>query len=251
LPPVSRSVTPGRLLRHALLRHAPLTGARFGPFGSLLIDEPRERAFFIAGAGVSTLDPQRGTLVRVTPTGGGVGTLVEDARTGHVFTTTLGSLRVVATGAGNSAARTQVPAGVGSLRMLDAHSGALLRTLPIGPATTGVAVDERRGRVYVLSVGFADAHNGLTRPGTLSVVDERSGQSVRTLAVGAIPVLLALDRRHDRLLVGCIGAFGGTPDDPWGWVPGPVRRLLPFLPRPPAPTSTPQGSVMILDTTRL
>jgi len=30
-----------------------------------------------------------------------------------------------------------------------------------------------------------------------------------------------------------------------------VRRLLPFLPRPPAPTSTPQGSVMILDTTRL
>jgi len=60
----------GRLLRHALLRHAPLTAARFGPFGSLLIDEPRERAFFIAGAGVSTLDPQRGTLVRVTPTGG-------------------------------------------------------------------------------------------------------------------------------------------------------------------------------------
>jgi len=234
-----------------LLRHAPLPGARFGPFGSLLIDEPRERAFFIAGAGVSTLDPQRGTLVRVTPTGGGVGTLVEDARTGHVFTTTLGPLRVVAMGAGNSAARTQVPAGVGSLRMLDARSGALLRTLPIGPATTGVAVDERRGRVYVLSVGFADAHNRLTRPGTLSVVDERSGQSVRTLAVGAVPVLLALDRRHDRLLVGCIGAFGGTPDDPWGWVPGPVRRLLPFLPRPPAPTSTPQGSVMILDTTRL
>jgi len=243
----------GRLLRHALLRHAPLTAARFGPFGSLLIDEPRERAFYIAGAGVSTLDPQRGTLVRVTPTGGGVGTLVEDARTGHVFTTTLGPLRVVATGARNSGAgtQTQVPAGVGSLLMLDARSGALVRTLPIGPATTGVAVDERRGRVYVLSIGFADAHNRLTRPGTLSVVDERRGQSVRTLAVGAVPVWLALDRRHDRLLVGCIGAFGGTPDDPWGWVPGPVRRLLPFLPRPPAPTSTPQGSVLILDTTRL
>ncbi len=234
-----------------LLRHVPLPGARFVPFASLLIDESRERAFFIASAGVSTLDPRRGTLVRVTPTGGGVGTLVEDARTGHVFTTTLGPLRVVAMGARNSAARTQVPAGDGSLRMLDARSGALLRSVPIGPFTTGVAVDERRGRVYVLSVGFADARGGLTRPGTLNVVDERSGQIVRTLVVGAVPATLALDRRHDRLLVGCYGAVGGTADDPWGWVPGPVRRLLPFLPRPPAPTSTPQGSVMILDTTRL
>jgi len=234
-----------------LLRHVPLPGARFVPFASLLIDESRERAFFIASAGVSTLDPRRGTLVRVTPTGGGVGTLVEDARTGHVFTTTLGPLRVVAMGARNSAARTQVPAGDGSLRMLDARSGALLRSVPIGPFTTGVAVDERRGRVYVLSVGFADARGGLTRPGTLNVVDERSGQIVRTLVVGAVPATLALDRRHDRLLVGCYGAVGGTADDPWGWVPGPVRRLLPFLPRPPAPTSTAQGSVMILDTTRL
>jgi hypothetical protein len=105
--------------------------------------------------------------------------------------------------------------------------------------------------VYVLSIGAVDARGGLTRPGALSVVDERSGQVVRTLAVGAVPLALALDRRHDRLLVGCIGAFGGTPDDPWGWAPGPVRRLLPFLPHPPAPIRTPQGSVLVLDTTRL
>ncbi len=233
------------------LRHVPLPGARFVPFASLLIDESRERAFFIAGAGVSTLDPRRGTLVRVTPTGGGVGTLAEDARTGHVFTTTLGPARLVATGARTGAARASVPAGAGSLVMLDARSGALLRSVPIGPFTTGVAVDERRGRVYVLSIGFADARGGLTRPGTLNVVDERSGQIVRTLVVGAVPVTLAFDRRHDRLLVGCIGAFGGTQDDPWAWVPGPVRRLLPFLPHPPAPIRTPQGSVMVLDTTRL
>jgi len=56
-----------------LLRHASLPGARVGPVPSLLIDEPRERAFVIAGAGVSTLDPRRGTLVRVTPTGGARG----------------------------------------------------------------------------------------------------------------------------------------------------------------------------------
>jgi len=34
-------------------------------------------------------------------------------------------------------------------------------------------------------------------------------------------------------------------------VPAPVRRLLPFLPRPPAPIRTPQGSLMILDPARL
>jgi len=234
-----------------LLRHIPLPGSRLGPSPALLIDGPRARAFVVTGAGVAVLDVRRGALLGVTPMGSGVGTLVEDERAGHVFTTTLGSMRLVTTRTPSGTVHTQVPAGWGSLRMLDARSGALLRTVPIGPATTGVAVDARRGRVYVLNVGVADAHYGLTRPGTLSVVDERSGQVVRTLTVGVVPLSLALDRRHDRLLVGCVGAFGGTPDDPWGWVPGPVRRLLPFLPRPSAPMRTPQGSVMILDTTRL
>jgi len=87
------------------------------------------------------------------------------------------------------------------------------------------------------------------------VVDERTWRVMRTLAVGAAPVALALDRRHDRLLVACAGpspgVSGGTREDPWGWLPGPVRHLLPFLPRPPAPPATPQGSVTVLDTARL
>ncbi len=250
---VSPSMDVVDLTRGRLLRHTPLPGAGGGYYTSALIDEARGRAVLRTGAGVAVLDLRSGALLRVTPLGAGLGTIVEDTRTGRVFTTTLGAMRTVTTRTSNGSSSTSVPAGVGSLQTLDARTGALLHTLPIDLATTGVMVDERRGRVYVLSVGAADAHNELTRPGTLSVVDERSGQVVRTLATGAVPFSLTLDRRADRLLLECIGPIGGTaPDDPWGWIPGPVRRLLPFIPRPPAPTPrTPQGSVMILDTTRL
>ncbi len=247
------------LAQGRLLRHIPLPGTgSIALYHPPIIDEARGRAYVGLGSygygvgRVAVIDTRRATLLRATATGAGFGAIAEDTRTGRVFTTALGGLRTVTTRTpGGGTSSTQVPAGVGGLRVLDAGSGVLLRSVPIGVGTTDVAVDERRGRVYVLSIGPADAHNGLTRPGMLSVVDERSGQVVRTLAVGAVPVTLALDRHHDRLLVGCIGAFGGTPDDPWGWVPGQVRRLLPFLPRPPAPIRTPQGSVLILDTTRL
>jgi len=117
-----------------------------------------------------------------------VGTLVEDARTGHVFTTTLGSLRVVATGARNSGARTQtqVPAGVGSLLMLDARSGALLRTLPIGPATTGVAVDERRGQIAhdaLIAAMDADRELATVRAGTRCCDSAHPNQERRLLGL--------------------------------------------------------------------
>ncbi len=242
-----------------LLRHIPLPGTGFvALYHPPLLDEARGRAYvglvsYGYGVGrVAVIDTRRATLLRATATGAGFGDIAEDTRTGRVFTTALGGLRTVPTRTqGGVTSTTQVPAGVGSLQVLDAGSGVLLRSVPIGVGTTDVAVDERRGRVYVLSIGAADAHGGLTRPGTLNVVDERSGQVVRTLAVGAVPLTLALDRRHDRLLVGCIGPFGGAPEDPWSWVPGQVRRVLPFLPHPPTAIRTPQGSVLVLDTTRL
>ncbi len=242
-----------------LVRHIPLPGTGFVDlYHPPLIDEARGRAYVGLGGygygvgGVEVIDTRRATLLRATATGAGFGDIAEDTRTGRIFTTALGGMRTVTTRPpGGGTSTTQVPVGIGSLRVLDAGSGVLLRSLPIGVGTTDVAVDERRGRVYVLSIGPPDARGGLTRPGALNVVDERSGQVVHTLAVGAVPLTLALDRHHDRLLVACIGSFGGTPDDPWGWVPGQVRRLVPFLPHPPAPIRTPQGSVLVIDTTRL
>ncbi len=241
-----------------LLLHIPLAAGSFGADRPPLIDAGRARAFVaVSGSGtglmrIVALDIRRGAILHTTTMGGSLGGIAEDARTGRIFTTTQGAARWVPTRTGNNASTTSVPAGMGSLLMFDAWGGTLLRVLPIGLGTTDVAVDEQRGRVYVLSVGAADAHNGLTRPGTLSVVDEQSGQVVRTLTVGAVPTSLTLDRHADRLLVGCVGTIGGgPPNDPWGWVPPSLRHLLPFIPRPPTPSYPPPGSIMIFDTTRL
>jgi DNA-binding beta-propeller fold protein YncE len=265
------------LARGTLLRHIPLPGAGdASPLYPPLVDAARGRAYVGlgnpgagAGGAVAVLDIRHGALLRATATGAGIGGLAEDARAGRVFTTALGTPRMVMTrlrGGGVVIARMPAgmgafqglaltPAGTGTLQAVDARTGAPLRGVPLGVGMTDVAVDERRGRVYALSTGAADARGGLTRRGTLVVVDERTWRVMRTLAVGAAPVALALDRRHDRLLVACAGpspgVSGGTPEDPWGWLPGPVRHLLPFLPRPPAPPATPQGSVLVLDTTRL
>jgi len=247
-------LTRGRLVGHIVLPSAGFIAAYRPP----LLDAARGRAYIglsSYGSGpaqVAVIDTGRGTLVRDLATGVGFGTIAEDTRTGRVFATALGAVRTVTTRTpGGGTGTRQIPGGVGGLRVLDARSGTLLQRVPIGVGTTDVVVDERRGRVYALNIGPADARGGLTHPGTLSVVDERSGRVMRTLAVGAVPVTLALDRRHDRLLVGCYGAVGGTPNDPWAWVPSQVRRLLPVVPRPTAPSATPQGSVMVLDTTRL
>jgi len=240
-----------------LLFHIPLGTGQFDVDRPPLIDAPRGRAFIAIGGAsagpvrIVVLDIRRGVLLRTTTMAGSLGGIAEDTRTGRVFTTLQGAVRWAPARTGNGASTTSVPAGMGSLQMSDAWGGALLRVLPIGLGTTDVAVDERRGRVYVLNVGAADAHNGLTRPGTLSVVDERSGRVVRTFAVGAIPIALGLDRRHDRVLVECFGAFGVPPNDPWGWVPRSLRRLLPFVPPPPTPAHPAQGSVMIFDAARL
>ncbi len=267
------------LARGTLLRHISLPGAGYAfPLYPPLIDAARGRAYVGLGLGnpgtgrggvVAVLDARRGALLRATTTGAGIGSLAEDARMGRVFTTALGTPRAIVTrlrGGGMAVARMPagmgafqgiplMPTGPGGLQTLDARTGVLLRSVPLGVGTTDIAVDERRGRVYALSTGPTDARGGLTRPGTLVVVDERTWRVMRTLAVGAAPVALALDRHHDRLLVACAGpspgVSGGTPEDPWGWLPGPVRHLLPFLPRPPAPPATPQGSVTVLDTARL
>src|SRR5438067_11821030 len=41
--------------------------------------------------------------------------------------------------------------GANTLSLLDLSSGRVLRTVPVGPSPTALAVDERRGRVLVLN----------------------------------------------------------------------------------------------------
>ena len=79
-----------------------------------------------------------------------------------------------------------------------------------------------------------------------------TGQVLRTVAIGAEPMSMALDDRSQRLFIGDAGdPFPPPPPDPWAWLPGPVRSRLPFVP-PHAPATQPiAGKVLVLDASHL
>jgi DNA-binding beta-propeller fold protein YncE len=246
-----------------LLGRMPLPGG-FMVYDPPVVDEATGRAFVPVIAArnnasyVAVVDVQRSRLVRLVPLGRGAIEMAVDPRTERVVAATSGPTRPVtirdgSTGGIGSYAIVQVPTGPGSVQILDGHTGALLRTIRIGLAITAVAVDERRGRVYVTSVGAIDATSGaFTGPGLLSVLDERSGKVVRTVAVGVDPVGVVVDRQRERLFVANAGTYGlRRLNDPWGWLPGWLRRRLPLPPLPqPRPFRVP-ASVSVLDTTHL
>src|SRR5438067_3630976 len=84
-----------------------------------------------------------------------------------------------------------------TLSILDARSGALLRTVAVGQSPAFLLVDERAGRVLVVN----QSGNSVT------VVDARTGAVLRTVAVGEYPDAAAVDEHSGRAFV---GAFDGT-----------------------------------------
>ena len=135
--------------------------------------------------------------------------------------------------------------GDNSLSILGAHSGTPLHTVAVGQNPDAVAVDERKGRVYVASAGATDAAGNPVGPGSVDVLDARTGQIARTMAVGVAPSAVAVDERTGDVFV--VNA-GGTVSQPgaWAWVPRWVRRWLPFLPSQAARTRTVPGSLSVV-----
>jgi DNA-binding beta-propeller fold protein YncE len=115
--------------------------------GYMAVDEPLDTLFVATQTGISRLDARTGRLLGWTWSSGPNGVVV-DRRTQHVF----------------------VPVGgPGSVSMLDAHTGRLLRTVRISAEPHHIALDERIGRVYVLSDDT-----------TLSVIDTHTGALLAT-----------------------------------------------------------------------
>jgi DNA-binding beta-propeller fold protein YncE len=131
----------------------------------------------------------------------------------------------------------------GSVIMLDARSGTLIRTVALSDSPGPLVVDERAGRVVVLMRGW---------PGTInhvSILDARSGALLRTLPVGVEANGMAVDQRNGRVFVINGPGFVIVPDS-WAWLPAWLRRRLPFLP-PPGRHSRPVPSgVTMIDPTR-
>jgi len=125
---------------------------------------------------VSVLNAATGHVVGTIPVGRGAVAVAVDDRTGRVFVA-------------NDESR--------DISVLDARSGVVLRTVPVGFATA-LAVDEVAGRVIVANGGS----------GTVSVLDAKTGAVVRTLLVGGGPVAVAVDARTHRAFITSTGGPG-------------------------------------------
>ncbi|MGC4028567.1 MAG: YncE family protein [Steroidobacteraceae bacterium] len=79
----------------------------------------------------------------------------------------------------------------GSLTVLDARDGKLLRSVPTGEGALGVAFHPGRQQVYVAN----------RQAGTLTVVDAKDYSVVANLQTGTLPQTIAVDAKNDRVFV--------------------------------------------------
>jgi DNA-binding beta-propeller fold protein YncE len=211
----------GRLLRTVLAGLHP---------GIPVADDQTGRAFVPINAGLSVLDTRSGAVLRTVAVGQGqfaTSLPLLDARRGRVFV-------IISSGA-------TMPRTV-SVIMLDARSGALIRTVVLSDGPGPLVVDERAGRVVVLTRSW---------PGTIShvsILDARTGALLRTLPVGVRANGMAVDERNGHVLVINGPDFVIVPDS-WAWLPAWLRRRLPLLPPGRHSRPVPSGVTMI-DPTR-
>jgi len=139
-----------------------------------------------------------------------------------------------------------------SVSMVDAGSGRVVRTVPLALPPRAIAVDQRRGRVIVLT---SEEFMPSAPAGQVKVLDGRTGRLLHTVAVGADASALALDERTGTAFVTAMNVYGlpaGADTThrlrtwlhrwlPWSW----VSRLL-----PPVPAMT-TGTVTMLDLSHL
>ncbi len=132
--------------------------------------------------------------------------VVVDAPTRHVFVLT---------------AQPQGGATITSMRvavtMLDGTTGAPLRAVTLeahGFVDNGV-VDARTGRLFVLTSRVGRDNGPLTGPGTVHVIDGRTGGVVRAFGAGVSPRAMTPDVRRGRLFI-LDGGRRGPNDVPIG-----------------------------------
>jgi YVTN family beta-propeller protein len=140
-------------------------------------------------ATVSVLDAHSGALLRTVALGQRPTALSVDEAAGRVFT--LNSARIDPAVPYAASAST-------SVSVLDARSGALLRTVVPGALPSALAVDERSGHVFVTNSG----------DDTVSVLDARSGVMLRRVGLDGVPQALAVDAPAQRVFVGTNGPPG-------------------------------------------
>jgi len=283
----------------------------------VVVDAPRGQVFVATFKGVSALDARTGAVRHTYALGTVVQRIALDAGTAHLFAATEGTGKyglipitggagalvtmdartgklLHATAVGREPGAMAVDARAGRVvvvsaidrtaSVLDAGTGRVVRTVKIDGQPEGVAVDDRSGHALVAAMGFVNNMGRFTSPSSVTMLDTRSGNVARVVALDRSPLWsIVADAGHGRAYlpgaptivldtrsgarIGAIDDLFGIPAidpdtgravvaspggmaparDPWGWLPGPLRRLplIPSLPRAHAAPPT----VSVLDTT--
>jgi hypothetical protein len=181
----------------------------------------------VAGT-VTTVDSTRGTVVAVASVDPDASGIQVDEHTGHVFVESIGT-------SGFGLER----AGPGSVSMLDAAGGRLLRTIPVGSLPFGAALDATHHRLFVSSFDSTAIGSG-----RVQVLDTANGTLLRTIVVPTSPFSITVDARQEHLAV--TGLSGSDAQSSSGWMNAidDMRQLLKAA--TPAPTpAAPQGGLAL------
>jgi len=245
---------------------------------SLTIDARTGHGFAIvqkdAKAGLSALlmfDTRRGVLMGEVAAGVNPFAVVTDARAGRAYLLGQRETRLLDTTMGKllpARLPPSIPVAVDErrgrvfaddsdrVRVLDARSGRIIRTIALAHHTFGpIAVDARTGYLIITDVGPIDQGGPATGAfsflgtGSISVIDGNTGATLRTVSVGVSPRAIALDGQG-RLIVVNGGGSLRVPDA-WNWMPAWLRAHAPFLPPTRSRTRDVPGGVTILDLSRL
>jgi YVTN family beta-propeller protein len=180
-------------------------GYGFGYFQRSVAVAGAANRIYVGGTGdVSVLDARSGTLLTTLPMAGYGTRLAVDTATGQIYA-----------------------AGYDGLSVLDGRTGQVQRTIAAGGPASAVAIDSRRGRIYVAHADLPYSRGVHSGPGTVSVLDARTGAILRTRPVGIAPTSLAVDERTGQVIV--VNAGGRVQvHDAWTWLPGSLQRYVPF-----------------------
>ncbi len=193
------------------------------------------------------LDTASGRLLHNIPLGSAFSHMILDERTERLAITTTGPVHSVTLSHSSIGVTTLVPNGIGALDVFDTRTATLVRRVAVGTIPVAVAVGARAAHVYVANAGSLGATGQFTTLGTVNILDEHTYTPLTTVMVGVDPIAIRVDEHTGRVFVLNAGSLGVsvTPPDPWSWLPGGVRRLLPFL-APPRPHTIP-ASISVLD----
>ncbi len=218
---------------------SPVVASRRGPLlvrsvpvgispQALAVDPDTERVF-VASSGsntISVLDARTGTVIRTTRMGGTPQAIAVDRRTDRAFVVNGASntvsvldaftgrvVRTVAVGkepvnvaTDEVSHRAFVISNVAdTVSVLDTQTGAEIRRVRVGAAPRDLAIDPDTNRVFVLDSGTA-APNATDVPrNPVSMLDARTGVTLRTFMVGQIgsvvPGEVAIDSQNHHLFV--------------------------------------------------